>query len=358
MPSNSLLKDFQANSSQLNRLVTNRLNVNSLSLNDVNDSNVSPDDILLVLNTLTIKNANLYSDRIEFKVEDLQLTEWEQRPVGNTNAKYNKHYNYKNNEALDVLKNLWNDNYQGKYSFTLHSPNAHLSILTTEELFTNRYIIIKDYSVNGDLVTLYIESEEDSPPIPEIQGVGLKIVMDNNIISCNAKLKLLFSFDIFPDSENSNMYSNWCNIINDLNDTTLIDFINKKYKTMSKRITNNERIEVFQNIANITNEITELSNKLKNNLSNNPTERQLIQLRNLQVTRSSMVDHYYTIYVPPIRKARYNFPKTIYNKLNNIVKDIETSDEMLERLNNILSEMDDRIIKKVRKELNNNPNIY
>ena len=75
MPSNSLLKDFQANSSQLNRLVTNKLNVNSLSLNDINDSNVSPDDILLVLITLNIPNANLYADRIEFKVEDFKLTE-------------------------------------------------------------------------------------------------------------------------------------------------------------------------------------------------------------------------------------------------------------------------------------------
>jgi len=87
MPSNSLLKDFQANSSQLNRLVTNKLNVNrlvtnklkvnSLSLNDVNDSNVSPDDILLVLITLNILDANLYADRIEFKVDNLKLTEWE-----------------------------------------------------------------------------------------------------------------------------------------------------------------------------------------------------------------------------------------------------------------------------------------
>jgi len=28
------------------------------------------------------------------------------RPVGNAKVKYNKHYNYKNNEALEVLKNL------------------------------------------------------------------------------------------------------------------------------------------------------------------------------------------------------------------------------------------------------------
>ena len=75
MPSNSLLKDLQANNSQLNRLVTNKLKVNSLSLNDINDSNVSPDDILLVLITLNILDANLYADRIEFKAENLKLTE-------------------------------------------------------------------------------------------------------------------------------------------------------------------------------------------------------------------------------------------------------------------------------------------
>ena len=350
MPSNSLLKDFQANSSQLNRLVTNKLKVNDLSLNDVNDSNVSPDDILLVLITLTLQSANLYSDRIEFKVDNLKLTEWEQRPVGNAKVKYNKHYNYKNNEALDVLKNLWNDDYQGKYSFTLHSPNAHLSILTTEELFTNRYIIIKDYSVNGDLVTLYIESQEESPTIQEIQSVALKIVIDNNELSCNAKLKLLFSFDIYSYEENLNMYSNWCNIINDLNDTTFFDFINKRYNTMSKRITNDEKIELSEDITNITNEITKLSRS-------NPTDEEFRQLNNLTDRRSRMVDHYYTKHVPPIRKARYNFPKTIYNKLNDIVKNIETSDEMLERLNNILSEMDNRI-KIVREKLNNNLNIH
>jgi len=189
MPSNSLLKDFQANSSQLNRLVTNKLNVNrlvtnklkvnSLSLNDVNDSNVSPDDILLVLITLNILDANLYADRIEFKVDNLKLTEWEKRPVGNAKVKYNKHYNYKNNEALEVLKNLWNDDYQGKYSASLNNPNAHLSILIAEELFTDRYIIIKDYSVNDNFVTLYIESEEDSPEIKPMKNVPLKIVIDD-----------------------------------------------------------------------------------------------------------------------------------------------------------------------------------
>jgi hypothetical protein len=190
MPSNSLSKDFQANSSQLNRLVTNKLKVNSLSLND---SNFTPDDILLVLNTLTIKNANLYADRIEFKVEDLQLTEWEQRTVGKAKVDYNKHYNFYKNDALEVLKNLWNDDYQDKYSFTLHSPNAHLSILTTDELFTNRYIIIKDLNVDNDLVTLYIESEEESPTIPEIQSVALKIVIDNNRKSLPSTLQTIFT---------------------------------------------------------------------------------------------------------------------------------------------------------------------
>ena len=178
MPSNSLLKDFQANSSQLNRLVTNKLNVNSLRLNDVNDSNVSPDDILLVLITLTLQSANLYSDRIEFKVDDLQLTEWEQRTVGKAKVDYNKHYNYKNDAALDVLRNLWNDDYQGKYSASLHSPNANLTILVPEESFTNRYIIIKDYAVNENIITLFIESQEESPEIKSMKNVPLKIVID------------------------------------------------------------------------------------------------------------------------------------------------------------------------------------
>jgi hypothetical protein len=179
MPSNSLIKDFQANSSQLNRLVTNKLKVNSLSLNDVNNSNVSPDDILLVLITLNILDANLYADRIEFKVDNLKLTEWEKRPVGNTNAKYNKHYNYKHNEALEVLKNLWNDDYQGKYSASLNNPNAILTILIPEELFTDHYIIIKNYDVNDNLVTIYIESQEESPEIKPMKNVPLKIVIDD-----------------------------------------------------------------------------------------------------------------------------------------------------------------------------------
>ena len=68
--------------------------------------------------------------------------------------KYNKHYNYKNDEALNVLKNLWNDDFQGKYSASLNNPNANLTILIPEELFTDRYII-KNYDVNDDLVTLY-----------------------------------------------------------------------------------------------------------------------------------------------------------------------------------------------------------
>ena len=179
MPSNSLLKDLQANNSQLNRLVTNKLKVNSLSLNDINNSNVSPDDILLGLITLNIQDANLYADRIEFKVENFKLTEWEQRPVGNAKVKYNKHYNYKNDEALNVLKNLWNDDFQGKYSASLSNPNANLTILIPEELFTDRYIIIKNYDVNDDLVTLYIESQEGSPEIKPMKNVPLKIVIDN-----------------------------------------------------------------------------------------------------------------------------------------------------------------------------------
>ena len=181
MPSNSLLKDFQGNSSQLNRLVTNKLKVNSLSLNDVNNSNVSPDDILLVLITLNIQDSILYSDRIEFKVDNLKLTEWEKRPVGNAKVKYNKHYNYKNDAALDVLKNLWNDDYQGKYSASLNNPNAILTILIPEELFTDHYIIIKNYDVNDDLVTIYIESEEESPEIKRMKNVPLKIVIDDFI---------------------------------------------------------------------------------------------------------------------------------------------------------------------------------
>ena len=55
--------------------------------------------------------------------------------------KYNKHYNYKNDEALDVLKNLWNEDYQGKYSASLNNPNTNLTILTKEELLTEHYII-------------------------------------------------------------------------------------------------------------------------------------------------------------------------------------------------------------------------
>ncbi len=183
MSSNSLLKDFQANNSQLNRLVTNKLKVNSLSLNDINDSNVSPDDILLVLITLTLQNANLYSDRIEFKVDDLQLTEWEQRSVGKAKVEYNKHYNYKSDAALEVLRNLWNDDYQGKYSATLHSPNANLTILTENEFLNNYYIIIRDYAVNENIITLYIKSQENSPEIIPRENVPLKIVIDDFLVS-------------------------------------------------------------------------------------------------------------------------------------------------------------------------------
>lgn len=310
MPSNSLLKDFQANSSQLNRLVANKLNVNSLRLNDANDSNFTPDDILLVLNTLTIKNANLYSDRIEFKVEDLQLTEWEQRTVGKAKVDYNKHYNFYKNDALEVLKNLWNDDYQGKYSFTLHSPNAHLSILTTEELFTNRYIIIKDVNVDNDLVTLYIESEEESPTIPEIQSVALKIVIDNNIKSLSSTLQTIFT------NKSGNVEKEYKEMEN-----LIIDSINVfKERTFSTSLIMSDYIKDIGKIVSEENTIKFLTN-------NNPQKlfsfiEQLFRSQinyNNSILRSKRINAFKDLTSNVINSLRsqYNFFNNLYNNTPN-----------------------------------------
>lgn len=185
MSSNNLLSNLYSNSLQLNNLVANKLNVNNY--------NFFKNNILLVLITLNIQNANLYTDYIEFEINDLKLTEWEQRTNGDSIINYNEHYNHKNKIALDVLIDLWNNEYQKEYSFSLHSPNANLTILTLDDMFIEHYIIINNYKINDNLITLYIKSQNNSPIITEKKNVPIKILIDDSYLSLKSSLSIIFN---------------------------------------------------------------------------------------------------------------------------------------------------------------------
>jgi len=175
MPSSSsLLSNLSANNVQLNRADIRNLNVrNNLQID--NQSNYTKDDALLVLITLNIKNANLFENRIEFTKDNLKLTQWTNRTL-NSDKIYRFHTNHSNQEALTILKGLFDKEIQGKYNATDNPPNAVLTKITSFDV--DHYITIMSKEINDDNITLYFESQENSPEIVPQSNLEVKIVID------------------------------------------------------------------------------------------------------------------------------------------------------------------------------------
>lgn len=173
-PSNSLLSNLSANNVQLNRADIRNLNVrNNLQID--NQSNYTKDDALLVLITLNIKDANLFENRIEFTKDNLKLTQWTNRTL-NSEKSYRFHTNHSNQDALTVLEGLFDKKIQGKYNATDNPPNAVLTKITS--FGVDHYITIMSKEINDDNITLYFESEENSPEIVPQTNLDVKIVID------------------------------------------------------------------------------------------------------------------------------------------------------------------------------------
>lgn len=175
MPSSSsLLSNLSANNVQLNRADIRNLNVrNNLQIN--NQSNYTKDDALLVLITLNIKSANLFENRIEFRKDNLKLTQWTNRTL-NSDKSYRFHTNHSNQEALTVLEGLFDKEIQGKYNATDNPPNAVLTKITSFDV--DHYITITGKEINDDNIILYFESEENSQEIVPQNNLDIKIVID------------------------------------------------------------------------------------------------------------------------------------------------------------------------------------
>ena len=180
MPSNSLGRNLQ-----VDRLDVNRLKVNALSVANNNDiSGYTKDDERLVLITLNLKKADITPDinnsrigHIKFRVEDLKLTEWEDRSV-NSDKKYRSHYNYENVDALYVLKGLFNKKIQGKYNAKENPPNA-LTIINNIEEENQTYLTILELEITNDSdLRIHYELEENSNSLDYTIETYLTIVID------------------------------------------------------------------------------------------------------------------------------------------------------------------------------------
>ena len=123
--SKSLLSNLQKNTAQFNKLSVQDLSVNN-SNTTLNKNNYTEDDEELVLITLNISDANVFEDKIEFKTENLKLTEWSNRTL-NSDTKYNYNKEFTKNIALTVLKNIFNKKTQGKYNATDNPPKFNIN---------------------------------------------------------------------------------------------------------------------------------------------------------------------------------------------------------------------------------------
>lgn len=214
-PSNSLINSTYQNRALYNRADIRNLKVrDNLLINENNLENYTRDDALLVLITLYITNARLFSNKIEFTIDNLKLTEWDNRSL-NSKKQYRNFIKYSKEEAKFILQSLFDIRYQRKYNAHDNPPNALLN--TTQSFETEHYIIIKDLITINDNITLIFESEDNSPKIEEQKNINLRIVID-----------YVYKFTI---NEEGSFYDN-ANIafLNDINSGT-IEIYDKKNLT-------------------------------------------------------------------------------------------------------------------------------
>ena len=178
--SNSLISNTYQGNALFNRADIRNLKVrDSLLVNNQDILNdFTKDDALLVLITLYIKNAQLYSNRIVFTTNNLSLTQWENRTL-NSEKQHRNFTNHTNEEAKLILQGLFNREIQGKFNATDNPPNAFLNTILNFE--TEHYITITGLEVTEDRITLNFESEEGSPEIIENPNIDLRVVIDEFI---------------------------------------------------------------------------------------------------------------------------------------------------------------------------------
>lgn len=174
--------DSLISNTYLGNALFNRADIRNLKVRDsllVNNQNIlndfTKDDALLVLITLNIKNAQLYSNRIVFTSNNFSLTQWENRTL-NSEKQHRRFTKHTNEEAKLILQGLFNREIQGKFNATDNPPNALLNTILNFD--TEHYITITGLEVNEDTITLNFESQEGSPEIVENSNIDLRVVID------------------------------------------------------------------------------------------------------------------------------------------------------------------------------------
>ena len=175
--SNSLISNTYQGNALFDRADIRNLKVrdNLLLNNQINLDNYTPDDALLVLITLYIQNASLYSDKIVFTIDNLRLTQWDNRTL-NSLKQHRRFTNHTNEDAKLILQGLFDKDVQGKYNATDNPPNAFLNTILNFD--QEHYITITGFNLDNNTITLNFQSEEGSPEIIEQKSVDLRVIID------------------------------------------------------------------------------------------------------------------------------------------------------------------------------------
>ena len=162
-----------------------------------------------------------FEDRIEFKTENLKLTEWSNRTL-NSDTKYNYNIQYENKAALSLLENIFNKKTQGKYNATDNPPNLIL-ILNNEDY----YEILTGINVVDNQITLYLQPQSNTNMLPVTENTNLKIIIDGFPSSYYVRFGNEFNqkyYNAFPVIFNDNAFSP--NTIDDAYVTVTVDRFN------------------------------------------------------------------------------------------------------------------------------------
>ena len=213
MSSNSLGRNLQ-----VNRLDVNALNVNALNVNNNNNNNnnlsgdisgYTKDDERLVLITLNLRNAHIKPDinnsrrgRIIFSVNNMKLTEWEDRTL-NSEKQHRSYYNHEKEDALRVFRGLFDKNIQGKRNAIENPPNALTIVNCGNENENEVYLTIMGYEESENEVSIMYELEEGDQNLEEMSNAKVKMVIDTF-----RKPPLFAIIPYKPDSEYHVFYTN------------------------------------------------------------------------------------------------------------------------------------------------------
>ena len=210
MPSNSLGRNLQVNRLDVNALNVNALNVNTLNNNLSGDiSGYTKDDERLVLITLNLRNAHIKPDinnsrrgKIIFSVNNMKLTEWEDRTL-NSEKQHRSYYNHEKEDALTAFRGLFDKNIQGIRNATENPPNALTIVNFGNENENEVYLTIIGYDENENEVSIMYELEEGDQNLEQMSNAKVKIVIDSFI-----KSQIMSIIPFKPDSEYHLFYTN------------------------------------------------------------------------------------------------------------------------------------------------------